>query len=171
MVCGLTIGKKKYADVEADMKKTLAQAEELRRQFTVLVDRDTAAFNKVMEAYALPKETDPQKALRAAAVQEATKEATLVPLEVMKHCIDGLALAQIVAAQGNANSVSDAGVGALMLHAACESAALNVTINLGALGESEFVGWKREELESILKTSRMMVEEAQGIVASRMEKN
>lgn len=171
MVCGLTIGKKKYADVEADMKKTLKGAEELRRQFTALVDRDTEAFNKVMEAYALPKETDPQKALRAAAVREATKEATLVPLEVMKHCIDGLALAQIVAAQGNVNSVSDAGVAALMLHAACESAALNVKINLGALGEIEFVGWKREELESILKTSRMMVEEAQGIVVSRMEKN
>jgi methenyltetrahydrofolate cyclohydrolase len=170
MVCGLTIGKKKYTDVEADMKKTLAQAEELRRQFTVLVDRDTAAFNKVMEAYALPKDSEPQKALRAAAVHEATKEATLVPLEVMKHCIDGLALAQIVAVQGNVNSVSDAGVGALMLHAACESAALNVKINLESLGESEFVGWKREELESILKTSRMMVEEAQGIVASRMEK-
>jgi formiminotetrahydrofolate cyclodeaminase len=171
MVCALTIGKKKYADVEGEMKKIQMQSEALRGQFTVLVDRDTDAFNKVMETYALPKETEPQKALRAAAIRAATKEATLVPLEVMKHCIDGLALAQNVAASGNANSVSDAGVAALMLHAACEGAALNVKINLNGLDDADFVGWKVEEVDSILKTSRMMVEEVQGIVASRLEKH
>src|SRR5512140_1451810 len=112
MVCNLTIGKKKYADVEDDMKKIIVQSEDLRRRFTELIERDTHAFNKVMEAFGLPKETDPQKALRNAAVREATKEATLVPLEVMKHCIDALALAQEVASRGNANSISDAGVGA-----------------------------------------------------------
>jgi methenyltetrahydrofolate cyclohydrolase len=171
MVCALTIGKKKYADVEGEMKQIQTQSEALRGQFTALVDRDTDAFNKVMETYALPKETEPQKALRAAAIRAATKEATLVPLEVMKHCIDGLALAQNVAAGGNANSVSDAGVAALMLHAACEGAALNVKINLNSLDDTDFVGWKVEEVDSILKTSRMMVEEVQGIVASRLEKN
>lgn len=171
MVCALTIGKKKYADVESEMKKIQVQSEALRSQFTALVDRDTDAFNKVMETYALPKETEPQKALRSAAIRAATKEATLVPLEVMKHCIDGLALAQNVAASGNANSVSDAGVAALMLHAACEGAALNVKINLNGLDDTDFVGWKVEEVDSILKTSRMMVEEVQGIVASRLEKH
>jgi formiminotetrahydrofolate cyclodeaminase len=171
MVCALTIGKKKYADVEGEMKKIQVQSEALRGQFTALVDRDTDAFNKVMETYALPKETEPQKALRAAAIRAATKEATLVPLEVMKHCIDGLALAQNAAASGNANSVSDAGVAALMLHAACEGAALNVKINLNGLDDADFVGWKVEEVDSILKTSRMMVEEVQGIVASRLEKH
>jgi formiminotetrahydrofolate cyclodeaminase len=80
-------------------------------------------------------------------------------------------LAQNVAAHGNVTSVSDVGVAALMFHAACEGAALNVRINLGALSDEEFVGWKSDELESILKTSRMMVEETQSIVASRMEKN
>jgi formiminotetrahydrofolate cyclodeaminase len=171
MVCALTIGKKKYADVEGEMKKIQVQSEALRGQFTALVDRDTDAFNKVMETYALPKETEPQKALRAAAIRAATKEASLVPLEVMKHCIDGLALAQNVAASGNVNSVSDAGVAALMLHAACEGAALNVKINLNGLDDADFVGWKVEEVDSILKTSRMMVEEVQGIVASRLEKH
>jgi len=168
MVCNLTIGKKKYAEVESDMKRILAQSEDLRARFAVLVDTDTAAFNKVMEAYGLPKETEPQKALRAAAIREATKEAALVPLEVMKHCIDALALAQNAAANGNANSVSDAGVSALMLHAACEGASLNVRINLNALADSDFVGWKRDEVESLLKTSRMMLEETQSLVASRL---
>ena len=109
MVCNLTLGKKKYAEVQEDLTKIQAVSERLRATFTQLVDRDTAAFNKVMEAYTLPKDTDDQKALRSVAIEEGTKEATLVPLEVMKHCIDALALAQEVVANGNANSVSDFG--------------------------------------------------------------
>jgi formiminotetrahydrofolate cyclodeaminase len=170
MVCNLTTGKKKYADVEEEMKKVLAQSEHLREQFTGLVERDTHAFNKVMEAFALPRETDPQKALRAAAIREATKEATLVPLEVMKHCIDALALAQTVAAKGNANSVSDAGVSAIMLHAALEGAALNVRINLKNLNDPDFVGWKEDELQSLRSTGTLMLEEIQGIVDEQMQK-
>lgn len=170
MVCALTVGKKKYADVEDEMKKVLAQSEHLREQFTVLVDLDTQAFNKVMEAFALPKDTEPQKALRSAAIREATKEATMVPLEVMKHCIDALALAQMVAAKGNANSVSDAGVSAIMLNAALEGAALNVRINLNGLDDPEFVGWKEEELQSLRSTSALMLEEIQAIVAEHLEK-
>lgn len=169
MVCNLTIGKKKYAPVEEEMKKILVQAEEMRALFTALIDKDTHAFNKVMEAFSLPKETEPQKALRAAAIREATKEATNVPLEVMKHCIDALALTQQVAAAGNVNSVSDAGVSAYMLHAAVESAALNVRINLNNLNDSEFVGWKTDEMDSLMNTSRMMLEEIQGIVAEKLK--
>ena len=170
MVCNLTIGKKKYAAVETEMKKILAQAGDLRERFATLIDTDTAAFNKVMEAFGLPKETEPQKALRAAAVREATKEATLVPLQVMKHCIDALALARLVAEGGNVNSISDAGVAALMLHAAVESAGLNVQINLNELSDQEFVGWKTEELASLRKSSRMMLEEIQAIVAEKLRK-
>lgn len=168
MVCNLTIGKKKYAEVEDELKRIRQQSEDLRGQFTALIDKDTAAFNKVMEAYGLPKETEPQKALRAAAIREATKEATLVPLEVMKHCIDALALAQQVASKGNPSAVSDAGVSALMLHAAAAGAALNVKINLNALSEPDFVGWKSEEVESLLNTSSMMLEEIQAVIDSRL---
>jgi formiminotetrahydrofolate cyclodeaminase len=171
MVCQLTIGKKKYADVEEDMKKVLGEAEPLRDILSRLVEKDTRAFQKVMETYALPKDTEPQKALRSAAIREATKEATLVPLEVMKHCIDALALSQEVASKGNVNSISDAGVSAHMLHAACEAAALNVKINLASLDDAEFVGWKLDEVGSLLSTSRMMLEEAQSIVEERMKKN
>jgi formiminotetrahydrofolate cyclodeaminase len=169
MVCNLTIGKKKYAAVEDEMKKILVQAEEMRALFTALIDKDTDAFNKVMEALSLPKDTEPQKALRAAAIREATKEATNVPLEVMKHCIDALALTQQVAATGNVNSVSDAGVSAFMLHTAVEAAALNVRINLNNLNDSEFVGWKTDEMDSLMNTSRMMLEEIQGIVADKLK--
>jgi formiminotetrahydrofolate cyclodeaminase len=170
MVSQLTIGKKKYAGVEEEMREVLAQAEDLRAQFTGLIDKDARAFEKVMEAFALPKDGAAQQALRAAAVREATKEATLVPLEVMRHCIDGHALAQKVAVGGNLNAVSDAGVGAIMFHAACEAAALNVRINLNTLDDAEFVGWKTDDLQSLLNTSRAMAEETQEIVAGRMAK-
>jgi methenyltetrahydrofolate cyclohydrolase len=170
MVCNLTIGKKKYVDVEDDMKNILTQSEQLRDTFVSLVSKDTQAFNKVMEAYSLPKDSEPQKALRAAAIKGATKEATMIPLEVMKHCIDALALAQQVAAKGNSNSISDAGVSALMLYAASEGAALNVQINLNSLNDPEFVGWKVDELQSLRNTTRMMLEEIQGIIDEKIGK-
>jgi len=170
MVCNLTIGKKKYAPVEEEMKKVRTEAERLRTRFTELVDEDTLAFNKVMEAFTLPKDSEAQKTIRNAAITAATKEATLVPLEVMKHCIDAMALAQQVASSGNSNSASDAGVSALMLHAACESAALNVRINLNGISDGDFVGWKTEEVESLLKTSRMMLEETSEMVEAKIRK-
>jgi formiminotetrahydrofolate cyclodeaminase len=169
MVCNLTVGRKKYADAEAEMRKVLSRAEALRATFIALADRDTEAFNKVMEAYSLPKDSDPHRALRDAAVAAATKEATLVPLEVMKHCIDGLALAGEAASLGNDKSISDAGVSALLLHAACEGAALNVRINLAALSDQEFVGWRSEEVESILRTSRSMRDDILAVVADKIE--
>lgn len=168
MVCNLTIGKKRYLEVEGEMRKILHGSENLRRTFTDLVDRDTRAFNKVMEAFGLPKETEDQKGLRSAAIQEATKEAALVPLEVMKHVIDTLALTKVVAERGNTNSVSDTGVSALMLHAASESAALNVQINLKGISDSEFVGWKSEEVSSLLRTSKMQAEEILQVVREKI---
>ncbi len=159
MVCNLTIGKKKYAEVETEMKKVHEQSENIRQRFTELIDKDTEVFNKVMESFGLPKESESQKAIRSAAIQSATKEAALVPLEVMKHCVDALALTKIVAEKGNVNSVSDAGVAALMLQAAAEGATLNVKINLSGINDPEFVGWKTEEVESIFRTNKLLSEE------------
>jgi formiminotetrahydrofolate cyclodeaminase len=168
MVCRLTAGKKKYLEVEEEMRSVLGMSEQLRAAFTRLVDADTAAFNKVMEAYSLPKETDDQKALRSAAIQEATKEASLVPLECMKHGIDALALARTVAQKGNLNSVSDAGVSALMIGAAIEAAALNVKINLSGITDMEFTEWRSSEVSSILKTGREVVGEILSVVEEKI---
>ncbi len=168
MVCNLTIGKKKYIDVEHEMKSIVLKSEELRRTFTTLIDQDTDAFNKVMEAFGLPKESENQKALRTAAIQAATKEAALVPLRVMKHVVDGLALAKIVAEKGNANSISDAGVSALMLHASAEGAALNVQINLNSITDQEFVGWRTDEVVSLQRTCRIQAEEIMQIVRAKI---
>ena len=139
MVCRLTIGKKKYADVQSEMEKALMQSEKLRAQFKAIIDEDTAAYNKVMAAYALQKETEEQKMKRTAEIQEAMKTATLVPLKLMELCGVAMKLVKIVAEQGNQSAVSDAGVAMLMLQAGCEGAAMNVKINLGLLTDSGFV--------------------------------
>jgi formiminotetrahydrofolate cyclodeaminase len=139
MVCNLTIGKKKYADVQEGMKAVLVQTEALRTELTHLIDSDTEAFNAVMSAFAMPKGTEQELSARAAAIQQATKKATMVPLTVMQVCAKALAHAKTVAQTGNKNSASDAGVAALMLAAGCAGAALNVRINLGGISDPDFV--------------------------------
>ena len=86
MVCNLTIGKKKYVDVQGEMVAVLQQTEALRNELAALIDKDTEVFNTVMAAYGLPKGTEQEQAARTAAIQEATKSATLVPLQVMTVC-------------------------------------------------------------------------------------
>jgi len=147
MVCHLTIGKKKYADVQEEIEKTLKQSEELSVQFNAIIDEDTIAFNKVMVAYGLPKETEEQKTKRTAEIQIAIKMATLIPLKLMELCIEALELVKILIIKGNQSSLSDTGVAALMLHAGCEGAALNVKINLGSLSDADFVSQTKTKVE------------------------
>jgi methenyltetrahydrofolate cyclohydrolase len=139
MVCRLTIGKKKYVDVQREIEKVLNRSEELRGKFLAIIDEDTAAFTKVMAAYGLPKDSEEQEAKRAEEIQEAMKSATLVPLKLMGLCIEALELVKIIVEKGNKNSISDAGVAALMLHAGCEGAALNVNVNLNSIRDADFV--------------------------------
>lgn len=139
MVSSLTIGKKKYAEVEGEMKSVLVESEKLRAKLTSLVDRDTDAFNLVMSAFGMPKETDDQKNARTAAIESATKEATMVPLDVMHVCLDAVALSETVARKGNTNALSDAGVSALLLRAGCRGAYYNVKINLSSLKDTDFI--------------------------------
>jgi formiminotetrahydrofolate cyclodeaminase len=147
MVCRLTIGKKKYADIQAEIEKVLKQVEELRAQFKAIIDEDTAAYNKVMSAYGLLKDTEEQKSKRTAEIQEAMKTATLVPLKLIELCGEAIKLVKIIVEQGNQNSLSDAGVAALMLHAGCEGAALNVKINLGSISSAGFVVQTKTKVE------------------------
>ncbi len=151
MVCNLTIGKKKYADVQNEMTLVLQQTEQLRKELALLIDKDTEAFNTVMTAFGLPKGTEEEQAARTAAVQDATKSATLVPLQVMKVCELAIAQALTVAQKGNKNSASDAGVAALMLRAGCAGAALNVRINLGGLNDAGFVQQISQQYKVILQ--------------------
>ena len=138
MVCRLTIGKKKYVDVQAEMEAVLKKSEELRAKLTSVIDEDTEAFKRVMTAFGMAKETEEQKTRRNKAIQEATKSATLVPLKLMNLCQEGVELARTVVEKGNKNSLSDAGVSLLLFQAAANGAALNVRINLPGLENQKF---------------------------------
>ena len=168
MVCNLTIGKKKYAEVDAEMRATLEKSEKLRAALTQMVTTDAEAFDKVMAAFGLPRQTDEEKAVRAGAIQNATKEATLVPLAVARSCAEVIALGKPVAEKGNINAASDAGVAVLLAQAGLKGAALNVLINLGSLKDKTFVAEKEAELNDILAGQDALTEEIYQLVKSRM---
>ena len=130
MVGNLTIGKKKYEDVEEDIKKIISSSEKLRYELSQLIEEDVMAFNNFMATYKMPKETEDEKKIRAEKIQESLIEAAKVPLTVAYKCLEVLSLSKEVAEKGNINVISDAGVAALMAEAALESAILNVKINL-----------------------------------------
>jgi glutamate formiminotransferase/formiminotetrahydrofolate cyclodeaminase len=138
MVANLTVGKKGYEGVEGEMKALAVEAQQLKDALLQAVDDDTLAFNKLMEAFRLPKKTAEQAREREAAVEEATQGATLVPLEVMGRSLACLRLARQAALQGNQNSLSDAGVGGLTAQACAEGAYFNVRINLPGIKDKTF---------------------------------
>ncbi|MCP4637884.1 MAG: cyclodeaminase/cyclohydrolase family protein [Methyloversatilis sp.] len=150
MVCNLTIGKKAYVEVEGDMKDLLAKAEALRARLTDFIRADVEAFDGLMAAYGLPKDTDEQKAARSAAIQEGLKKATDAPLACARACADVIALSRVAAEKGNTNVVSDAGVAALAAVAALRSAALNVDINVPSIKDADFAASRRAETDALL---------------------
>lgn len=150
MVCNLTIGKKNYAEVEAEMREVLGRSENLRHRLTGMINDDVAAFNQVMAAYGMPKNSDEEKARRTAAIQEALKRATQVPLSCAKVSFEVMQLAKRAAEKGNVNVVSDAGVAVLAACAALKSAALNVYVNTAAIKDEAFNAQKLAELDKVL---------------------
>ena len=150
MVCNLTIGKKNYAEVEEDMKALLAQAESLRGRLTDMVKHDVDAFDGLMAAYGLPKDTDDQKATRSQAIQDSLKAATDAPLACARACADVIAFSLTAAEKGNRNVLSDAGVAALAAQAALRSAALNVDINVPSIKDADFAASRRAEIDGLL---------------------
>lgn len=168
MVCNLTIGKPKYAEVEAEMQAVLQQAEALRAQLTGMMQADVDVFNSVMAAYGLPKETDDEKAARSTQIQEALKAATDVPLECARACAETLKLSRIAADKGNTNVISDAGVAVMAGYAALKSAALNVYINTSSLKDREFVAQRLAALEKILTGADVAAEEIYQVVRGKL---
>jgi glutamate formiminotransferase/formiminotetrahydrofolate cyclodeaminase len=133
MVARLSIGKKKYADVEGEMKAMLNEAESLRAKLTQAVDEDAASFDTIMQAFKLPKGTDEEKSVRSQAIQDATLYAAEVPLQTATDAVRVMELALKVASVGNSNAITDGASGAAMARAALTSAGYNVRINITSL--------------------------------------
>lgn len=168
MVCNLTIGKPKYAEVETDMQALLGKSEALRAVFVDMIKADVEVFDRLMATYALPKETDEEKTARSAAIQTVLKEATDVPLACAKACAEAIRLSQVAAEKGNTAVISDAGVAVMAGYSALKSAALNVYINAGSLKDRTFADAKLAELETIMKGADQTTQSVYEQVKSRL---
>jgi formiminotetrahydrofolate cyclodeaminase len=156
MVSRLTIGKKNYEAATPEAEELLVKAEALTQRLANAIEGDAASFERVMQAMALPKETDEQKASRRDAMQEAFKGATLAPLGVAQACLEVGQLAVRLLAIGNQNASTDAGVAVLLAVAGGEGALFNVAINLGSIKDEAWVADRRAEVEPLWRDLRAL---------------
>lgn len=163
MVCNLTIGKKKYADVEQEMIRLKEKLENIQKKFVELGQKDNASFDKVMEAYKLPKETEREKDVRLKSIEEATIGATSAPMDVIQTSKALLPILEIIIDKGNKNSISDAGVAVALVGTAAKGAYLNVLINCSSLSNQTIAAELKKTadilIEEITRTSDRLVEQ------------
>ncbi len=168
MVCNLTLGKKRYADVQDDITALVERSEALRHELTDLLEADVQAYTGVSQAYQMPRETDEEKAARSEAIQEALKKATVVPMQVAEACVQVLELCTPAAEKGNVNAVSDAGVAALMAEAGLRSAALNVLINTHAIKDVDFAAQTESKLSDLLAGKPALKDQIYDLVMDKL---
>ena len=159
MVCALTVGKKKYADVQELAVESQKKAEDLKARFVDVMDRDTEAFNAVSAVFAMPKDTDEQKAARKAAMQEALKGCTKTPFEMMQLACETLELTRSLVGRLNASAASDLGCSALSLRAAIQGAWLNVLINISGIADEAIAAEYRKNGEALLAKALPLADE------------
>lgn len=153
MVTNLTIGKKKYAEVEGEMVHIREQLEDFREELVKLTDKDAEAFEPLSKAYGLPKETEEQKAEKERIMEHALYEASIVPFEIMKTVYEVMKLLKVLEEKGSRIAVSDVGVAVLFARAALEGASLNIYINTRLMKD-------REQAEKLNSESDQLIEEA-----------
>lgn len=150
MVGGLTAGKKGFEDIKETLEILEEQGQQMMSSLAAAVDEDAAAYDGVMQAFAMPKGSDDEKAERSQAIQASMKLAAEVPLAVASECLAAAELAMVALEQGNPNAASDAAVGLLLALTGVEGAALNVVINLDSIKDADYVAEKRQEVADIL---------------------
>ena len=149
MVANLTVGRKKYVEVNDLMQELSARFEKLSQKLIEDVDRDSDAYNRVFAAFKLPKETDEEKQVRSEAIQRETKYAAQVPMEVARAVYEVLPQIDAIAQKGNSNAVTDACVSMMCARTAILGALLNVRINLTSIKDEAFVNAMSEEADTI----------------------
>ncbi len=168
MVCGLTVGKKKYAEFEELAQSAQAKALDLKARFVDVMDRDTEAFNVVSAAFGMPKATDEEKAARSAAIQKGLEGCTKTPFEMMELAVEALELTASILGKSNDSAASDLGVSALSLRAAIQGAWLNVLINIGSLKNKELAEDYRKKGEALLAKALPLADQIYDTVVKSM---
>lgn len=160
MVGSLTVGKKKYAAVEAGIQALNARAETLRGELEALVQADAEAFAPLAAAYGLPKDTPEQAADKERVMETALTRAALVPIKIMQKCLEGITLAYSYAVDGSTMAISDAGCAAVLCKAALQAASLNVFVNTKLMTNREFATALEHTAEQLLDAGTSYADEA-----------
>jgi formiminotetrahydrofolate cyclodeaminase len=154
MSANFTTGKKKFADVQEEVRKALDTLEACRTTLLELLDRDVEAYSAVSRAYALPGDSEEEQEARRKAIDSALRGAMQAPLEVMRQCAAVAEVADVLVEIGNRNLITDVGVSALLAEAACAAARMNVEINLKFLKEAELAERTRSEVDGLTRQTR-----------------
>ncbi len=168
MVANLSAGKRGWDDKLSYFSNWAVKAQQLKDELLALVDEDTAAFNRVVDAFALPKDSADEKKARSTAIEEATKHAAEIPLKVMEAASKSYEILSEMAEKGNPASISDVGVGILAVRACIGGAAMNVRINLGQLKDEKFRSAPLKKIQQISADSEARFQEINQIVESKL---
>ena len=150
MVGSLTVGKAKYADVEEDIIRLKKKSDELQDKFLKLIDEDAEMFKPLAAAYGLPKDTPEKAAYKKEVIQQASKDACKVPVEIMEKCCEAIDVIEEFAKKGSALAISDAGCGVICCKSALQAASLNVYINTGSIDDKVFVDDINSKVENMI---------------------
>lgn len=170
MVGSLTVGKKKYADVEADIIALKEKADILQKELLHLVEEDARVFEPLSKAYGMPKETEEEKAEKARVMAVVLKDACSVPMEIMRKCCEAIDLIEEFAAKGSVIALSDAGVGAAFCKAALLGASLNVFINTKSMADREYAENLNKEAEEMIAEYSVKADKVFESVNERLKK-
>lgn len=168
MVGSLTVGKKKYADVEADIIALKEKATVLQGEFLRLVEEDAKAFEPLSKAYGMPRATEEEKAEKARVMAIVLKEACAVPMEIMEKCCEAIDVIEEFAAKGSALAISDAGVGVVFCKAALLGASLNVFINTKSMEDKEYAASLNEKADKMITDYSKKADEIFAAVNARL---
>ena len=169
MVGSLTVGKKKYADVEEEMWELKGKADALQKELLALIERDAEVFEPLSKAYGMPRETEEEKAEKARVMEIVLKDACSVPMEIMEKCCEALDLIKEFAARGSALAISDAGVGAVFCKAALQGASLNVYINTKSMKNREYAEELNTKADAMLEKYTKLADEVFESVLGRLK--
>lgn len=168
MVANLSIGRKGMENQWQAFSNWAQQGQDLKKELLFLINEDTAAFNKVMDAFKLPKGTEAEKAARTQAIENANKYASQIPLRVMQAAAALYPLLREMVAKGNPNSITDGGVGALCADAAINGAGMNVLINVGGIKDAAFVAEMRQQVADLRALSQQEKTEILAMIAEKL---
>ncbi len=169
MVGNLTTGKKKYADVEPEIIELIKRGDDVIAELQTLVDKDAEVFEPLSKAYGLPKNTPEEIAAKAEAIEECSKLACSVPIEIMRKCFEGIKIHARMGEIGTKIAISDVGCGVVFLKSALVAASLNIVINLGTIKDADFKNDMQKEMDTLLAEGQRLADDTFNIVMDKLK--